>query len=63
MKQKLQEKHLEELALKHDLQQQEGRWIKAPCYLKSDNKKETDQLYRKKAMEMTSEMIKTGNNC
>ena len=29
-----QAKYLEELVLKHDLQQQEGRYIKAPYYLR-----------------------------
>jgi hypothetical protein len=57
---KRQEKNLEELALKHDLQQQEGRCIKARCYLKTASKKEADQLYPKKAMEMAAEMMKAG---
>jgi hypothetical protein len=55
-----QAKYLEELALKHDLQQLEGRYIKAPCYLKAASKKEAAQLYRKEAMEMAAEMMKAG---
>jgi hypothetical protein len=39
--------YMEDLALKHDLQQQEGRYIKAPCYLKATSKKDTDRLYLK----------------
>ena len=51
---------MEGLALKHDLQQQEGRYIIAPCYLKAASKKEADQLYHKQAMEMAADMMKAG---
>jgi hypothetical protein len=37
--------YLQNLALKHDLQQQEGRYVKAPCYLKTADKKEADRRY------------------
>jgi hypothetical protein len=51
---------MEGLVIKHDLQQQEDRYIKTTWYLKTDNKKETDRLYHKQVMEMTTDMMKTG---
>jgi len=47
---------LEELELNHDLQQQKGRYIKAPPYLKAASEKEADQLYRKTALEMAAKI-------
>jgi hypothetical protein len=55
-----QEAYLHNLALKHDLQQQEGRYVKAPCYLKTADKKEADRRYRAQAMEMGADMMKAG---
>ena len=52
--------YLYELALKNDLQQQEGRYVKAPCYLKTVDKREADRRYRAQAMEMVADMMKAG---
>ena len=57
-----QTKYMEELALKHDLQQQEGRYIKAPCYLKAASEKEADRLYRQQAAEISGH-DEGWNNC
>ena len=53
-------KYVEKLALKHDLQQQEGRYVKAPCYLKTVDKREADRRYCAQAMEMAADMMKAG---
>jgi hypothetical protein len=55
-----QTKCLEELALKQELQQQEGRYIKASSYPKAASEKEADRLYRKQATEMAADMMKAG---
>ena len=54
-------KYVEELALKHDLQQQEGRYVKAPRYLQAASKKHVDRRYREDAIEMTVEMVISEN--
>jgi hypothetical protein len=56
----IQTAYLHELALKHDLQQQEGRYVKAPCYLKTADKKEADRRYLAQAMEMGADLMKAG---
>jgi hypothetical protein len=56
----IQRAYLHDLALKHDLQQQEGRYVKAPCYLKTADKKEADRRYLAQAMEMGADLMKAG---
>jgi hypothetical protein len=52
--------YMEELALKHELQQQEGRYIKAPSYPMAASENEADRPYRKQATEMAADMMKAG---
>ncbi len=51
---------MEELALKHEFQQQEGRYIKVSSYPKAASEKEADRMYRKQATEMAADMMKAG---
>ena len=45
-----QDKYLEELVMKHELQQQEGRYVKAPRYLYAASKAYADRRYREDAV-------------
>ena len=55
-----QDKYLEELAMKHELQQQEGRYVKAPRYLHAGSKTYADRRYREDAVEKAVEMMQAG---
>jgi hypothetical protein len=52
-----QDKYLKELVIKHELQQQEGRYVKAPRYLHAASKEYADHRYLKDAAEKAIEMI------
>ena len=52
-----QDKYLEDLVMKYELQQQQGRYVKAPRYLCEANKTYADRRYREDAVEKTVEMI------
>ena len=55
-----QDMYLEELAMKHELQQQEGRYVKAPRYLHAASKAYADHRYREDAVEKAVEMMQAG---
>jgi hypothetical protein len=55
-----QDKYLEELAMKHELQQQEGRYVKAPRYLHAASKEYANRRYREDAVETAVEMMQAG---
>ena len=55
-----QDKYLEELSMKYELQQQEGRYVKAPRYLHAASKAYADRHYREDAVEKAVEMMQTG---
>ena len=55
-----QDKYLEELAMKHELQQQEGRYVKTPRYLHAASKAYADRRYREDAVEKAVEMMQAG---
>ena len=46
--------------MKYELQQQEGRYVKAPRYLHAASKAYADRHYREDAVEKAVEMMQTG---
>ena len=55
-----QDKYLKELVIKHELQQQEGRYVKAPRYLHAASKAYADRRYVEDAAEKAIEMMQAG---